>query len=113
MGFITFLAAFHFKSKVKEGSHKGKNMFFKNFWALLLKVYHFCVCDIFFYLVVIQSTQFFSVCTYISDVFGEAFFVLTIRMPMVTKLFRVVTCGEELSLINTHDISTEGSCWVT
>ena len=33
-------------------------------------------------------------------------------MPMVTKLFRVVTCGDELSPINAHDISMEWSCWV-
>ena len=33
-------------------------------------------------------------------------------MPMVTKLFRVVTCGKELSPINMHDISMKWSCWV-
>ena len=31
---------FYLKSKVIEGSHKGKNTFF-NFWALLLKMYIF------------------------------------------------------------------------
>ena len=40
-------------------------------------------------------------------------FLLTIRMPMVTKFFSVVTYGEKLSSINTHDISTEWFCWVT
>ena len=44
--------------------------------------------------------------------FDEALFLLTIRMPMVTKGFRVVTCCEELSLINKHDITTEWSCGV-
>ena len=39
---------FHFKSKVIEGSYKGKNMIFFNIWAILLKMYYFCVCDIFF-----------------------------------------------------------------
>ena len=38
------------------------------------------------------------------------FFFFTIGMPMVTKLFRVVTYCEELSPINMHDISTEWSC---
>ena len=33
-------------------------------------------------------------------------------MPMVTKLFRMVTCCEVILPINTHDISTEWSCWV-
>ena len=40
------------------------------------------------------------------------FFLLTIRMAMITKLFRVVTCFKELSSIDMHDISTEWSCWV-
>ena len=40
---------FQFQSKVMEGSHKGKNMFVKkNYWALLLKMYHFRIWDIFF-----------------------------------------------------------------
>ena len=39
---------FHFKSKVIEGSYKGKNMIFFNIWAILPKMYYFCVCDIFF-----------------------------------------------------------------
>ena len=45
-------------------------------------------------------------------VFDEAFFLLTTKMLMVTKVFRVVTYYEELSPINTHDISTEWPCWV-
>ena len=32
------------------------------------------------------------------------FFFLTIRMPMVTNFFGVVTCCEELSPINMHDV---------
>ena len=32
---------------------------------------------------------------------------------MVTKLFRVVTCCEEVSSIDMYDISTEGSYVVT
>ena len=55
---------FYLKSKVIEGSHKGKNMFF-NFWALLLKMYIFEVVTFFSCLVVIQSTQFFSGSTYL------------------------------------------------
>ena len=46
-------------------------------------------------------------------VFDEAFFVLTIKMPIVTKLFGAVTCSKDLSPINMHDISTEWSCWLT
>ena len=87
-------------------------LFFFNFWALL-KMYHFCVCNIF----VLPSGDLinFSVAVFIHKIHvsDEAFFFLTIRMPMVTKLFRVVTCGEDLSPINTHYISTVWSCWVT
>ena len=42
-------------SKVIEGSHKGKNLFF-NFWALLLKMYSFDTVTFFSCLVFIQST---------------------------------------------------------
>ena len=41
------------------------------------------------------------------------FFLLTTIIPMVTKLFRMVTCCEEVSSIDMYDISTEGSCVVT
>ena len=58
------LTGFYFKSKVIEGSHKGKNMFF-NFWALLLKMYIFEVVTLFSRLVVIQTTQCFSGSTYL------------------------------------------------
>ena len=64
-------------------------------------------------LVVIQSTQFFSGSTYLYDsCFCWSIFLLTTRILIFTKLFRVLTCYDELSPINTHDISTEWSCWV-
>ena len=100
---------FYFRSKVIEGSHKGKNMFF-NFWALLLKMCIFEVVTFFFRLVAgypINSIFQWQYVIYKIHVFDEAFFLLTIRMPMVTKLFRVVTCWEELLLMNMHDISKE------
>ena len=55
---------FYFKSKVLEGSHKGKKLFF-NFWALLVKMYIFAVLVFFSCLVVIQWSQFFSGSTYL------------------------------------------------
>ena len=72
-------------------------MFF-NFWHLFSK-----------YTFLRLSHLNFSVAVriYKIHVFDEAFFLLTIRMPMTTKLFRVVTCGEELSPINMHDNSIE------
>ena len=99
---------FYFKSKVIEGSHKGKICFF-TFWALLFKM------------------QIFEVVTFCSSSTGDpvnsifqwqyafirfiffykAFFLLTVRMPMVTKLVRVVTCWEKLSTINLHETSTD------
>ena len=51
---------FYFKSKVIEGSHKGKNNMFFKFWAFFFQNAHFWSCDTFSRLVVIQSTQFFS-----------------------------------------------------
>ena len=43
-------------------------------------------------LVLIQSTQFSVVVSvYEIHVFDEAFFLLTSRMPIATKIFRVVT----------------------
>ena len=76
--------------KLKDVVIRGKKIFF------LISGYFFSKCTIFVFvtffspLVVIQSTQFFSVSTYLWNVFDEAFFLLTIRIPMVTKLFRVV-----------------------
>ena len=57
---------FCLKSKVIEGSHKGKNMLF-NFWALLLKMHIFEVVTFFSCLMVIQLTQLFSGSTYLQD----------------------------------------------
>ena len=97
---------FYLKSKVIEGSHKGKKMFF-NILALLFKIYIFEVVTFFSFVVVIQSTQFLVVVyIYKISVFDEAFFHLIIRMPMITKFFRVVTCCKELSLIYINDIFT-------
>ena len=106
---LFFSTGFYFKSKVIEASHKGKNIF------VLISGDFFSTCTIFVFvtffsrIVLIQSPQ----RIYNIHVFDEAFFLWTIRIPMVTKLFRVVAYGEELSLRNTHGISTELSCWVT
>ena len=58
-----------------------------NFWELLLKICIFLLPRCY----PINS---------VFHVFVEAFFPLTIRVPMVTKLFRLVACYEELSPIN-------------
>ena len=57
----------------------------------------------------------FSVAVHVCKipVFDEVFFLLTIRMRMVNKLFRMVTYREELSPINMNGISTEWSCGVS
>ena len=49
----------------------------------------------------------FSVAVHIYKIliFDEAFSLLTIAIPMIIKLFRVVTSFEELSPIDMHDIS--------
>ena len=64
-------------------------------------MYIFEIVAFFSGLVVIQSTQFFSGSTYLQHSrFDEAFSLLTVRIPMVTKLSRVMTCYEELQPIN-------------
>ena len=108
-----FSAGFYFKSKVIQVNHKRKNIF------VLISKHFFSKCTIFvfvFFLAEWLSNQFhFSVTVriYKVHVFDEVFFLLTIRMTMVTKLFRVVTCCDEFSPINSRGISTEWSCWVT
>ena len=75
---------------------------------------HFWGCDIFFSPSDSISSVFqWQYLLIRFHVFNEANFLLTIKMPIVTKLIRVVTCCEELSLINMHDISTEWFCGVT
>ena len=69
---------------------------FLNFWLLLLKMYHVFVCDIFFLPSGHPINSVFQCQFLVIRCFDEAFFLLTIRIPMVTKLFRVVICGEEL-----------------
>ena len=56
---------FCFKSKVIEGSHKGKNMLFLSFEHLFSKCTIFMFVTFFSCLVVIQSTQFLSGRTYL------------------------------------------------
>ena len=71
-------------------------------------MYIFDVVKFFTRLVVIQSTRFLeAVLFYKIDIFDEAFFLLFTRIPMTTKIFRIVTCGEELSPINIHETSME------
>ena len=72
----------------------------------------FSKCTIFVFvtffscLVVNQLNFLVAVRVYKIHVFDEAVFFLTIRMPLVTKHFRVVPCCEELSPMKTHGIST-------
>ena len=75
---------------------------------------HFWDCDIFFSLShVINSVFQWHYILIRFHVFDERIFLLTIEMPIVTKLARVVTWCEELSFINVHGISTEWFCGVT
>ena len=107
------LTVFYLKSKVVEGSHKGKICFliFGQFFSksTCLRLWHFFLTQW------LSNKLNFSVAVHIYKirVFDEAFFLLTIRMPMITKLFKVVTWCKELSPLYMHDISTESSCRVT
>ena len=89
-------------------------VFFFNFWLLLLKLCIFEDVKFFSYLAAGSINSIFQgQYVFIRFILMKRFFLLTIRMSMVTKLFRVATCCEELSPINMHDISTEWSCEVT
>ena len=91
---------------------EGKNMFL-NFWTLLLKM-HILRLWLFFSMPVGYPIS-FSVVVHIYKIciFDEVFLLLTIRVPSITKFFRVVTCCKDLSPIYMYDISTEWSCRVT
>ena len=98
---------FYFKSKVIEGNHKGKIIYFWLFGHFFLKCTFLWLWH--FFLLSGYPTKFWvALHIYKIHVFVEAFFLLTIRMSIATKLFRVVTC-EELSPINIHDTSMEWS----
>ena len=68
MDFRAFLAQLVsiLRLKLKKVVIRVKICFLKKFLDFSqIKMYHFCVCSIFFRLVLIQSTQFFSVSTYL------------------------------------------------
>ena len=88
---ISLTTDFYFKSKFIEGSHDSKNNMLFNFWTLFFKMYIFGFVIFFFAKSLSNQLSFLVVVrVYKVHIFGEAFF-LTIRMLMVTKLFRVVT----------------------
>ena len=107
---------FYLKSKVIEGSQKGKSfslfyfLIFGHFFTrcTFLRLWHFFLPSGY------PINAIFSVAVHIYKihVFDEPFFLLTIRIRMVTKLFWVVACCEELTPITMHDISKEWSCGV-
>ena len=106
---------FYFESKVIEGSHeKKKKKYVFKFLGFFSQNFYFWSGDIFlspsYPINSVFQWQYVSIRF---QVFDEAVFLLTIKMPIVTKLIKVVTCCEELSLINMHDIPTEWFCGVT
>ena len=104
---------FYLESKVIEGSCKGKNTFF-NFWALLLKMYIFRLRNFFLAWWLSNQLNFSAVVRiYKIRVFDEALSLLITRMPMITKLFSLVTCCKGLSPIYMPDISPDWSHGVT
>ena len=98
---------FCFKHKVMDGSHKGKNnVFFFTFFGTFFQNAHISGCDIFLLFGKCLSNQLIflvAVHIYKIHIFDDVFFLLTVRIAMTTKPFRVVTFCEELSPINTHD----------
>ena len=98
---------FCFKHKVMDGSHKGKNnVFFFTFFGTFFQNAHISGWDIFLLFGKCLSNQLIflvAVHIYKIHIFDDVFFLLTVRIPMTTKPFRVVTFCEELSPINMHD----------
>ena len=117
MDLTTFLAQLVSILRVKLYKEKRKK---EKKYVFLIFVHFFSKCTFLrlwhFFLALWLSNQLnFSVVVHIYKirVFDKAFFLLTIRMPMITKLSRVVACFKELSPTNAHDISTEWPCGVT
>ena len=102
--FLAQLVPILIKSKVKRG--KICFLIFGHFFSkcTFLRLWHFflayCLSNQLNFLVVVHI--------YKIRVFNEVFLLLTIRMPMITKLFRVVICWKELSPKYTHDIERSG-----
>ena len=93
---------------------RGKKYVFK-FLDTSSQNAHFEVVTFFFHALWLSNQLSFSVVVdiYKICIFDEAFLLLTIRIPIITKFFRVVTCCKDLSPIYMHEISTEWSCRVT
>ena len=89
-------------------------MFFFSFWALLLKINHFCVCDIFYLLSGYPIKSIFQC----QDIFIRRFwwssFPLNYQNAYGHQTFQGgdMERGKKLSPVNTHDISIEWSCSV-
>ena len=90
----------YFKSKVIEGSHKVKKYAFLNFGQIFQNVHFGYPINS-----IVSSAQALRI--YKIHVFDEAFFLLTIRMPPLTKLLKVLTYRKELPLVNLHDTSVD------
>ena len=90
---------------------KWKNDTLLIFGPFFSKSAFFEVVTFVFSLVLIQSTKFLSGGRFNKiRIFDEAFLFLTIRMPMVTKIFRVVTYRETVPPINLHGTSMVWFC---
>ena len=85
---------------------------FLHFWALILKMYHFCGCNIFFSpsSYPINSMFLVSVCSY--NMFLMKHFSSNYQNAYGHQTFQGGDIIKELSPINMHDISMEWSCWV-
>ena len=94
MDLTTFLAklVFTLRLKLLQVVIRGIDVF--QFWGTFFKTY-FCEAVILFSWPVIYNQ------------------LLTMRMPMATKHFRLAARSEELSSINMHDTSMEWSCGIT
>ena len=90
---VSSSTSLHFKSKAREGSHMRKNMFFIHLLMLVLKIYHFCICDIFSlpsgYPI---NTIFHWQHGFIRFVFLMSIFPLKYQNPYSQLPLRLVTC---------------------
>ena len=111
MGLTTFLAlpAYILRAKLQKVVVRGKKCFL--ILGYFFQNEHFWGCGIFFSPSDYSIYSFFQWrCVLVRFMFlMKHFYALTIRIPMATKLFRVVKCCEELPPINMH----EWPCGVT
>ena len=114
IGFRTFLAQLVsiLRVKLQNVVTRGKYIYIFNIWALLLKMYHFCVCDIFFSPSGYPINSIFQ-CQYVFiKCFWWSIFLLDMQQGALTHKYtwhlnRVVLLGHMTNKIHIHVLTPQ------